>query len=200
MDTEVLSWQQTVDMVKDGYSSFSPVFVELFEKLLTEGRVDAAPTKGKQTGAFCSGGTPTTGPFILMSHTGSKQNVKTLAHEAGQRLWLDIGCSLKQETTSGSVASPFRCAGTGHAIHFMLAYEQGHLQYHPPLTLAETASIMGEAIVFNHLLNQTNCKHRKLEMIVEHVDSLLGTIVRQISFDRFEVRLHFLTLSARQMD
>ncbi|PHJ22590.1 peptidase family m3 protein [Cystoisospora suis] len=158
--TQKLSWRQTVDIVRTGFSSFSSVFSRLFEKLLAEGRVDAAPTKGKQTGAFCSGGTPTTGPFILMNHTGTKQNVKTLAHEAG------------------------------HAIHFMLAYEQGHLQYHPPLTLAETASIMGETIVFGHLLEQTKCKYRKLEMIVEHVDSLLGTIIRQISFDRSWCMMH----------
>ena len=34
----------------------------------------------------------------------------------------------------------------------MLSYKQGILQFHPPLTLAETASIFGEMIVFRDLL------------------------------------------------
>jgi oligoendopeptidase F len=34
----------------------------------------------------------------------------------------------------------------------MLSYQQGILQFHPPLTLAETASIFGEMIVFRDLL------------------------------------------------
>jgi hypothetical protein len=33
------------------------------------------------------------------------------------------------------------------------ADEQGYLQYHPPLTLAETASIFGEMIVFRQMLH-----------------------------------------------
>ena len=41
---------------------------------------------------------------------------------------------------------------SGHGCHFMLSYQQGILQFHPPLTLAETASIFGEMIVFRDLL------------------------------------------------
>ncbi|CBZ55576.1 putative oligoendopeptidase F [Neospora caninum Liverpool] len=160
-----IPWCQAVEKVKKGYASFSPVFVRLFENLLKEGRIDAAPAEGKQTGAFCSGGTPATGPFILMTHTGVKANVQTLAHEAG------------------------------HAIHFLLAYEQGNLQYHPPLPLAETASLMGETIVFYHLLDQTDSPQKVLEMLIEHVDSLVGTITRQVSFDRFEELVHEARLS-----
>nr|CEL77950.1 TPA: oligoendopeptidase F, putative [Toxoplasma gondii VEG] len=163
--TARVPWCQAVETVKNGYASFSPVFVRLFEKLLNEGRIDAAPADGKQTGAFCSGGTPATGPFILMTHTGVKANVQTLAHEAG------------------------------HAIHFLLAYEQGNLQYHPPLPLAETASLMGETVVFFHLLDQTESPHKVLEMLVEHLDSLVGTITRQVSFDRFEELVHETRLS-----
>ncbi|RQX67321.1 peptidase family M3 protein [Toxoplasma gondii CAST] len=163
--TARVPWCQAVETVKNGYASFSPVFVRLFEKLLNEGRIDAAPADGKQTGAFCSGGTPATGPFILMTHTGVKANVQTLAHEAG------------------------------HAIHFLLAYEQGNLQYHPPLPLAETASLMGETVVFFHLLDQTESPHKVLEMLVEHLDSLVGTITRQVSFDRFEELVHENRLS-----
>lgn len=50
----------------------------------------------------------------LLNFTGSQRDVATLAHESG------------------------------HGCHNMLSYDQGILQFHPPLTLAETASIFGE--------------------------------------------------------
>jgi hypothetical protein len=43
---------------------------------------------------------------------------------------------------------------SGHGCHDILAYPQGILQFHPPLTLAETASIFGEMIVFRDLLDK----------------------------------------------
>lgn len=47
------------------------------------------------------------GPFQLLNFDGTKNDVATLAHESG------------------------------HGCHDILAYKQGYLQYHPPLTLAE---------------------------------------------------------------
>eukprot|EP00976_Prorocentrum_cordatum_P068395 1179111-Prorocentrum_minimum.AAC.1 len=62
----------------------------------------------------------------LLNFTGTQRDVATLAHESG------------------------------HGVHNMLSYEQGILQFHPPLTLAETASIFGEMIVFRDLLDKVD--------------------------------------------
>merc|ERR1712100_896947 len=76
------------------------------------------------------------GPFQLLNFTGTQRDVATLAHESG------------------------------HGVHFILSYKQGILQYHPPLTLAETASIFGEMIVFRDLLERAPSDQDRLQMIM----------------------------------
>lgn len=79
---------------------------------------------------------------------------------------------------------------SGHGAHFILAYEQGILQYHPPLTLAEVASIFGEMIVFQDLLFKCETDEERLAMLLEKIDSIINSVVRQCSFDRFEQLVH----------
>jgi len=100
------------------------------------------------------------GPFQLLNFTGTQRDVATLAHESG------------------------------HGAHFILCYEQGILQFHPPLTLAETASIFGEMIVFRDLLEKTPSDADRLAMIMSKVDDIINSVVRQCSFDRFEEKVH----------
>ena len=71
-----------------------------------------------------------------------------------------------------------------------MCYEQGILQFHPPLTLAETASIFGEMIVFRDLLEKTPSDADRLAMIMSKVDDIINSVVRQCSFDRFEEKVH----------
>ena len=71
-----------------------------------------------------------------------------------------------------------------------MAYEQGYLQYHPPLTLAETASIFGEMIVFRDLLALTKTKQERLKLLMSKIDDVINSVVRQCSFDRFEELIH----------
>jgi oligoendopeptidase F len=102
------------------------------------------------------------GPFQLLNFTHSARDVATLAHESG------------------------------HAVHFVLSYPQGILQFHPPLTLAETASIFGEMIVFRDLLEKTPSDEDRLAMIMSKVDDIINSVVRQCSFDKFEEKVHTL--------
>jgi len=100
------------------------------------------------------------GPFQLLNFTHSARDVATLAHESG------------------------------HAVHFVLSYPQGILQFHPPLTLAETASIFGEMIVFRDLLEKTPSDEDRLAMIMSKVDDIINSVVRQCSFDKYEEKFH----------
>ena len=59
-----------------------------------------------------------------------------------------------------------------------------------PLTLAETASVFGEMLTFRALLaRETDPKRRKI-MIAGKVEDMLNTVVRQIAFVTFEIRVH----------
>jgi len=89
------------------------------------------------------------GPFQLLNFTGTQRDVATLAHESG------------------------------HGAHFMLSYKQGILQFHPPLTLAETASIFGEMIVFRDLLAKAPSDEDRLAMLMGKIDDIINSVVRQ---------------------
>eukprot|EP00581_Thalassiosira_minuscula_P010123 CAMPEP_0183709544 /NCGR_PEP_ID=MMETSP0737-20130205/5568_1 /TAXON_ID=385413 /ORGANISM="Thalassiosira miniscula, Strain CCMP1093" /LENGTH=625 /DNA_ID=CAMNT_0025937673 /DNA_START=100 /DNA_END=1977 /DNA_ORIENTATION=- len=155
-----ISWESAVAMVEKGYHKFSPKMSNLFKSMVDEKRIDVPATNGKKGGAYCAGVVPGVGPFQLLNFDGTKQDVATLAHESG------------------------------HGCHDILAYEQGYLQYHPPLTLAETASIFGEMIVFRDLLAQSSSKEEELTLLMSKIDDVVNSVVRQCSFDRFEELLH----------
>lgn len=155
-----ISWEEAVAMVEQGYGKFSPRMRDLFVSMVNDKRIDVPATDGKKGGAYCAGVTPGIGPFQLLNFDGTKQDVATLAHESG------------------------------HGCHDILAYGQGHLQYHPPLTLAETASIFGEMIVFRDLLAKSSSKEEELTLLMSKIDDVVNSVVRQCSFDRFEELVH----------
>lgn len=159
-DEDKVSWETAVNMVEAGYSKFSPTMAGLFKDMIAEKRIDVPAVNHKKAGAYCSGAVPGLGPFQLLNFDGTKQDVATLAHESG------------------------------HGCHDILAYPQGTLQYHPPLTLAETASIFGEMIVFRDLLAKAPTKADRLAMLIEKIDDVVNSVVRQCSFDYFEELVH----------
>ena len=67
---------------------------------------------------------PSVHPYVLLNYTARRRDVLTLAHELG------------------------------HGVHFALAARQGIFHQGTPLTLAETASVFGETIVFGRLLGE----------------------------------------------
>jgi len=103
-----ISWKRAVKMVERGYRKFSPHMADLFLSMVNENRIDVPAVDNKKGGAYCAGVIPGVGPFQLLNFDGTFHDVATLAHESG------------------------------HGCHDLLAYQQGYLQYHPPLTLAET--------------------------------------------------------------
>ncbi len=107
---EKITWESAVEMVERGYRKFSPHMADLFVGMVKEKRIDVPAVDHKKGGAYCSGVIPGVGPFQLLNFDGTKHDVATLAHESG------------------------------HGCHDILAYKQGYLQYHPPLTLAETGT------------------------------------------------------------
>lgn len=73
--------------------------------------------------------------------------------------------------------------------HFMLSYKQGILQFHPPLTLAETASIFGEMIVFRDLLAKAPSDEDRLAMLMGKIDDIINSVVRQCGKLHFNSRM-----------
>jgi oligoendopeptidase F len=99
-------------------------------------------------------------PYVLMSYTGERRSVLILAHELG------------------------------HALHGVLSNPRGVLSMRPPLTLAETASVFGEAITFRAMYERTEEPAARLELVIRRLDDALATVFRQIALNRFEDAVH----------
>jgi oligoendopeptidase F len=151
---------QARELVLDCYSSFSPELGNLVKRFFDEQRIDAPVRAGKRGGAFCAGTVPTEFPYVLLNYTSRRRDVLTLAHELG------------------------------HGVHFALAASQGIFHQHTPLTLAETASVFGETIVFGRLLAEDSTPASRLALLAENLEDTIATVFRQVAMNRFEDLVH----------
>ncbi len=155
-----IPWDKAKEIVLKSYSSFSPEFAALAQKFFDNNWIDAQVYEGKTAGAYSDSTVPSVHPYILMNYQGKEEDVMTLAHELG------------------------------HGVHQLLGAKVGNLMANTPLTLAETASLFGEQLVFEYLMSiETNLQKRK-SMLAKKIDDSLNTIVRQITFHEFEFRVH----------
>jgi oligoendopeptidase F len=78
----------------------------------------------------------------------------------------------------------------GHGLHAALAARQGIFHQSTPLTLAETASVFGEEVVFGRLLDQAQEPASRLSLLAEHLEGSIATVFRQVAMNRFEDLAH----------
>jgi oligoendopeptidase F len=145
--------------VLNAFGKFSPDFRKIAAEFFDKQWIDAAKRHGKRGGAFCSPNSPTTHPYVFINYSGTLRDVFTLAHELG------------------------------HGIHSYLMREQSYLSFGTPLTVAETASVFAEMLLFDDMRESTEPQHF-LPLLVEKIDQIIATVFRQISMHRFEQDFH----------
>jgi oligoendopeptidase F len=155
-----VEWPAARDLVLDAYGSFSPTLGALAERFFAERWIDAPPAHGKQGGGFCAYTVPSVHPYVLLNFTGRRRDVLVLAHELG------------------------------HGVHAALGAEQGIFHQSTPLTLAETASVFGEALTFGRLLEASPTDAARLALLAEDIEGSIATVFRQVTMNRFERLVH----------
>jgi oligoendopeptidase F len=153
-------FSQAREIVLDCYSSFSPELGGVARAFFDEHRIDAPIRPAKRGGAFCASAVPSVEPYVLLNYTSRRRDVLTLAHELG------------------------------HGVHFSLAARQGIFHQHTPLTLAETASVFGETLVFERLLTEDSSPASRLALLAENLEDTIATVFRQVAMNRFEDLVH----------
>ena len=155
-----IPWDEAKQIVQKAYTDFDPRMGKVINTFLTNPWIDVPPAPGKSPGAFAHPTVPSAHPFILLNYHGRTRDVMTLAHELG------------------------------HGVHQVLAAKQGYFLSNTPLTLAETASVFGEMLTFQSLLDAEQDPARKRTLLAGKVEDMLNTVVRQIAFYEFETRVH----------
>ncbi|MGH2768384.1 MAG: M3 family oligoendopeptidase, partial [Actinomycetota bacterium] len=156
----LVPWEEAREIVEGAYSSFSPATGGIVRDFFERRWIDAAMRPNKAPGAFCLTTLPGVHPYVLLSYTGERRSVLTLAHELG------------------------------HGVHGALASGRGLFNAQTPLTLAETASVFGEALTFRRLLEAETRPQARLELLAGRLEDAIATVFRQIAMHRFEDALH----------
>ncbi len=148
------------DLVLDTYNAFSPAAGALARRFFDEQWIDAPVRENKRGGAFCSYTVPSAHPYVMLNYTARRRDVLTMAHELG------------------------------HGLHAALAAPRGVFHQATPLTLAETASVFGETLIFERLLSEASDDSERLSLLADQIDGSIATVFRQMAMNRFEHLVH----------
>jgi len=159
-DDEKVEWPDAKRIVHESYASFSGELAGIVQEFYDKRWIDAPASPGKRPGAFCSYTVPSRNPYVLLNYTARRRDVLTLAHELG------------------------------HGVHSALARKQGIFHHSTPLTVAETASVFGETVVFDRLLEMEEDPAGRLALLAENVEGGIATVFRQTAMNRFEHLVH----------
>ena len=119
------TFTEAQDLVTEAYSRFDPAYATAVKEMFRKRHLDATPKFGKRNGAFCASHYNGKSAYILQSFNGTLSDVFTLAHELG------------------------------HATHdWYMSRSQTLLNTNVPSTVAETASIFGELLLTDLLLDR----------------------------------------------
>jgi len=159
-EDEHVGWTRARATVLESYSAFSDELGALAKRFFDESWIDAPVRPNKRGGAFCAYTVPSAHPYVLLNYTATRRDVLTLAHELG------------------------------HGVHAALGGRQGIFHMATPLTMAETASVFGETLVFGRLFEQAATPESRLSLLAESIEGSIATVFRQVAMNRFEHLAH----------
>lgn len=153
-----VEFKEAQALVLEAFGRFSPEMAEIAREFFQKRWIDVYPRPGKRGGAFCSGGLPSTHPYVLLNHTDDLDSAHTLAHELG------------------------------HGVHFYLARRQRLLNFGATTPLAETASVFAEILLDDLLMERLSTREERATLLANRLEDAIATAFRQVMYTRFELR------------
>lgn len=158
-DEPTIAYEKAHGFILSAFDAFDPHYREAAAAFFNGNWIDAQVRPGKRGGAFCSYITPDKHPYVFLNYLGKPGDVRTLAHELG------------------------------HGVHAYLSREQGYLDFHGTLPMAEVASTFAEMLVFSKQEGQGSDRDR-LAVYGQQIEQAIATIFRQAALYRFEQAIH----------
>ena len=149
------TFEEAKALIVDAYSSFSPEVGAFIKNALDSHWVDPEAHEGKIGGAYDIFFPKKKESRVMMNWEGTYDSVSTLAHELG------------------------------HAYHDSVVKNYPSSQRSYPMTLAETASIFGETVIFQEVLKKAD-KDQQLSLIEAYVQGACQVCVDILSRFYFE--------------
>ena len=149
------SFQEGAELVYNAYNSFSPEAGAFIRNAIDNNWIDAEPRKGKRGGAYDTSFPLVGQSRVFMNYDGSYDSISTLAHELG------------------------------HAYHDSMVKDLPVSQADYPMTLAETASIFGENLLFEDVMANSS-KEEQLPVLEQYVQGACQVCIDILSRFYFE--------------
>ena len=154
------TFMEAKDIVIKALSVLGNDYVKLLNRAFDEKWIDVYHNKGKRSGAYSSGNYDVN-PYVLLNFEGSLNDVSTIAHELGHSMHTYLSCKNNPYCTS--------------------SYK---------IFVAEVASLVNELLLANYMLNNSNDKNEKLNIINHILELYKSTLFRQTMFAEFEKITH----------
>lgn len=152
------TYEQAKSYIVERFSDFHPRMGAFAQMAFDAQWVDAQPRSGKVGGAYCTSFPQHRESRVLANFDGSFSSVTTLAHELG------------------------------HAYHAHILKDTSQLLADYPMTLAETASIFAEAVVFQSSLQDPRvtegARIAVLEAYLQKANQVIVDILSRFYFER----------------
>lgn len=152
------TFDEARDQILANLADFSPELANFAQTAFEKHWIDAEQRPGKRGGAYCMGIDAHKESRVLCNFDGSLDQVMTLAHELG------------------------------HGFHNYCAFQANKtpMQSFTPMTLAETASIMNETIMFHALLKGVSNREEELSLLETKISGDAQVVVDILSRFYFE--------------
>ncbi len=151
-----ISFEEGKKMVLDALSVLGKDYINVLEKAFSNNWVDVYPKEGKENGAY-SLGIYDVHPYVMLNHTGSLDDVSTIAHEMG------------------------------HAMHsYLSSKEQDFETPDYTIMVAEVASTVNEMLFAEYNISKEDDKKKKAKLLFDLIDRIRATLFRQTMFAEFE--------------
>lgn len=159
-ESKEYTYEDAKELVIKALSPLGDKYINDLKEGLNNGWVDVYENPGKRSGAY-SWGCYDAHPYVLLNYQSKYQDVSTLAHEMG------------------------------HAMHrYYSNMNQDYFYSDNAIFVAEIASTVNEMLLNFYMLNNTDDKDEKKNIINELLDDIKNTIYRQTMFAEFELDIH----------
>lgn len=150
------SYADAREFITETFSSFAPDMGIFAKKAFDNGWIDEEPRANKIGGAYCTSFPVAGESRVMCNFNPTMSGVSTIAHELG------------------------------HAYHFELLKKRSAFARAYPMTLAETASIFAETLIFNTALEKAEGFEKTYitELFLQEVTQVIVDILSRFYFEK----------------
>lgn len=160
-DTRIeVPYEDAVTNIEKALAPLGSDYEQQMMKGFHGGWVDVYETKGKRSGAY-SWGSYLSHPYMLMNYNSTLDDMFTLAHEMG------------------------------HAMHSWHSFKhQPYVYADYAIFVAEVASTFNESLLMDYMLKKEKDPKKRLYLINNYIDQIRGTLITQVMFAEFELKMN----------